>query len=53
MGRSEIGKKKKRKGSSKLDEDEGLERGREGGDLGGECMPCPGVVKTAEGLPVA
>ena len=31
MGRSEIGKKKKRKGSSKLDEDEGLERGR--GDL--------------------
>ena len=26
MGRSEIGKKKKRKGSSKLDEDEGLER---------------------------
>ena len=47
MGRSEIGKK--RKGSSKLDEDEGLE----GGDLGGECMPCPGVVKTAEGLPVA
>ena len=47
MGRSEIGKKeKKRKGSSKLDEDEG-------GDLGGECMPCPGVVKTAEGLPVA
>ena len=50
MGRSEIGKKK-RKGSSKLDEDEGLER--EGGDLGGECMPCPGVVKTAEGLPVA
>ena len=46
MGRSEIGKKKKRKGSSKLDEDEG-------GDFGGEYMPCPGVVKTAEGLPVA
>ena len=43
MGRSEIGKRKKKKQIRQEDEGVGAS------NLEGKCMPCPDVVKTAKG----